>query len=313
MQEWIKKMPLNNTVMNLFKSAGSKYNHSRGSGHDTLVKKMNQYFSGHPGEAINFKRELEFIQNKSSHLPTEEERERYSIYPYPFVLTYDHRDIRVFMDEEAKMFYTHLEGKRLYFHKGFTTKEDVQKHFVAISAEQDIESPHRYFNDSFSVSSEDVVADLGAAEGNFSLMAVDKVKELFILEADPVWTEALYKTFEPWREKVHIINKYAGDRNDANTVTLNELFKEKKLSVLKMDIEGAEMSVLKSSESVIRNNDLKMVITTYHRKNDAGDIKKFLENCEYVTSFSKNFMLFVWDDLTPPYFRKVLIMASKGH
>jgi hypothetical protein len=218
---------------------------------------MNQYFSEHPVEGKLFSKELEFINTKAGLLHTEEERERYSIYPYPFVFTYNYKDAEVFRDEEAQMFYTHLDGKRLYFHKGFTNSEDVQKHFTYLSAEQDPESPHRYFNDYFSVNSEDIVADLGAAEGNFSLSVVDKVKELFILEADPIWIEALHKTFEPWKDKVHIINKYAGVKNDSKNVTLDEQFKETSLSVLKMDIEGAEISVLQNAQSLIRKRKYK--------------------------------------------------------
>jgi hypothetical protein len=36
--------------------------------------------------------------------------------------------------------------------------------------EQDPDSPHRYLTDSFTIGNDDVLADIGAAEGNFSLL-----------------------------------------------------------------------------------------------------------------------------------------------
>lgn len=294
-----------------FTSSRTKYDHVRKNGHNTLVKTMNDYFKEYPEEHRQFKKELDFIDMIFEKFTSEQEREMYSIYPYPFTLKYDYNNVEVFRDDECQMFYVHLDGKKLYYHKGFTDIEAVKKHFTYISAEQDKDSPHNYFTDPISIKDSDIVADIGGAEGNFSLLVVDKVKELFILEADPAWVEALQKTFEPWGHKVKIINKFAGNRNNTNTVTLDELFRDTNLSVLKMDIEGAELAVLKKSVKLLDKRNLKIAITTYHRKNDAENIKNLLEKFDYKTSFSNNYMLFVWDNLSPPYFRKGLIMASK--
>jgi len=311
MPQLTKNLTSNKLFSDLFHFPGSKYNHVRQDGHNILVEKMNRYFDNHSLEHDQFRKELDFINSISKKFASEGERELYSIYPYPFTFKYPYKNVEVFRDEEANMFYVYLEGKKLYYHKGFINIEDVQKHFSYISAEQDPESPHQYFNEHFLLNDSDIVADVGGAEGNFSLLIVDKVKEIVILEADSAWIEALNKTFEPWSYKVKIINKYAGNRNDTNTVTLDELFKETNLTVLKMDIEGAELGVLKKSRKIINDRNLKIVITTYHRKNDASEIQKFLEKLDYKTTFSKNYMLFVWDTLSPPYFRKGLIMASR--
>lgn len=276
-----------------------------------MLSKINSYFSTHAGEKEKFAKELNFINTIAKQKPSESEKKLYSIYPYPFTLRYNHTETEVFRDEKADMFYVFFEGKKMYYHNGFTTKEDVQMHFMSISAEQDAESPHRYFNGFFSVTKDDVVADLGAAEGNFALTIVNDVKELYLLEADPAWADALNKTFEPWKEKVHIIQKYVGGCNDNKTITLDELFKEKYISVIKMDIEGAEVDVLKNAQQFISERSLKMIITTYHRKNDATEIKELLESAGYHTMFSNNYMLYIWDNLTPPYFRNGLITASK--
>jgi predicted RNA methylase len=46
---------------------------------------------------------------------------------------------------------------------------------------------------------DDVVADLGAAEGNFSLSIINKVKKIYIFEYDKEWVEALKAPFG-WAE-----------------------------------------------------------------------------------------------------------------
>lgn len=273
-----------------------------------LVKNLNTYFTNHPGQN-HYTKELDFLNSEFEADPGID-KINYAILPYKFVLEYDYRAIEVFRDDEAGMFYVFLEGKKLYYHKGFTNAVEVQKSFTFILAEQNPHSPHCYLGEDLNVSGDDVVADLGAAEGNFSLMVVDTVKELIIVEADARWIEALHKTFEPWKHKVRIINKFAGCSNDEKTITLNKLEEANKITFVKMDIEGAEVGVINYAESYIGGNKLKLAITTYHGHNDAGIIKSILERNEYNTWFSKGFMLFISDDLTPPYFRKALLKAS---
>lgn len=279
--------------------------------HEIMLSKMNIYFSEHSNLKEKYSKELAFINEVAALKQNDNDRKIYSIYPYAFTLKYSPADIEVFWDNDAEMFYVLFGEKRMYYHKGFTSIDEVQMHYMSISAEQDTESPHKYFNDKFSVGSKDVVADLGAAEGNFALSIVEKVKELYLVESDPAWVEALFKTFEPWKDKVHIIQKSAGTRNDADTLTLGELFNGTGINVLKMDIEGAEVDVLRCGLDVLLQRELKLIITTYHRKNDASDINKMLESNGYRTNFSDNYMLYIWDNLTPPYFRKGLIIASK--
>lgn len=280
------------------------------AGFRDIVRNLNEYFSKNLYEKDKFENELDFINTKLNAVPAEE-KIFYLIIPYQFILDYDYHKIVVHRDEDAGMFYVYLDGKKLYYHKGFTNPGDVQKSFTFISVEQHPDSPHRYLDNFFSVNSDDIVADLGAAEGNFSLMIIEKVKELIIIEADPIWIEALHKTFEPWKDKVRIINKFVGEKNDENTLTLDKIPGENKISVIKMDIEGAEIVVLETAQSYIRDNNIKMAVTVYHRQSDADNIKNLLERNNYETVFSKGFMLFVFDKLVPPYFRHGLIKAHK--
>ncbi len=309
MLQKLKNLLSHKTVLAENNTSGFEYN-CQLDGFDSMLKKMNNYFSGNAEESKLYANELNYLNNTVAKLEVDD-RKLLAVIPHPFVLGYDYAKIDVHKDLDAGMFYVLLEGKKLYYHKGYTSIESVQKSYTYVSAEQNEASPHRYIDDYFNINSGDTVADLGAAEGNFSLMVVDEVKALYIFEADSIWTEALEKTFEPWKDKVHIINKFVGSKNEGDMVTLEKYFENKEINALKMDIEGMEVAVLESAETFINQRNLKMAITTYHSHSDAEVIKAFLLKNNYNIVFSNNYMLFVYDNLKPPYFRKAVIKAVK--
>lgn len=300
-------------LKNIFRLARSEEKYDfvyKSDDHFSMLKyKMKQYFNRHAEERGKYKAELDFIDWVELNIPTND-RKLYSIIPYDFTTTYDFDKVEVLIDEAEGLFYVYLDDKKLYYHAGYKSKEEVQKSFTYISAEQNPASPHRYLENLFSINNDDVVLDLGAAEGNFSLSVVDRVKHLIVVESDPVWFKALHKTFEPWRQKVTFINKFAGDKDDDNTITLESIRQQHAITAIKMDIEGAELSVLKASEKFLLEQQPKLAITTYHRHTDAHEIKHILERMNYQTVFSDGYLLFVYDNLQPPYFRKGLIRAT---
>ena len=117
----------------------------------------------------------------------------------------------------------------------------IKRAYSDLLREQDINSPHRYLSESFNPGNDDVVADIGAAEGNFSLSVIEKVKKIYLFEYDQEWIEALRATFAPWAEKVEIINKYVSDYNDESHIRFDTFFEMKKdITFLKIDVDGAE-------------------------------------------------------------------------
>ena len=64
---------------------------------------------------------------------------------------------------------------RLYFPKEMT-KSQIRAAYRTLLTEQDIESPHRYFDDNFKLNGNDIFFDVGAAEGMIALEI--KVAEL---------------------------------------------------------------------------------------------------------------------------------------
>jgi len=91
---------------------------------------------------------------------------------------------------EKGMNYVMQEGKRLYFKKRWNVSR-IKKAYADLLREQDENSPHRYLTNTFTVDKNDTIADIGAAEGNFSLSVVDKIRKIYLFERDNEWITAL--------------------------------------------------------------------------------------------------------------------------
>ena len=235
------------------------------------------------------------------------------IFPYLFHENYSAEEIEVFYDKEKGMRYVLQEGKRLYFKKRWNEKR-IKRAWSDLQREQDIDSPHRYLTPEFSVGEDDVIADIGAAEGNFSLAVIDKVKKIYLFEYEKDWIEALRATFAPWPEKVEIIGKYVSDKDDESHIRLDTFYEEKKdLTFLKIDVDGAESVVLNSSKEIFKSvKPLKVVLCTYHKNNDEKDFIFLMKDYGFTVSPSKGYMINYYDKkMKAPYLRRGLIRAVK--
>jgi precorrin-6B methylase 2 len=236
----------------------------------------------------------------------------FSTFPYEFYRKYHTDDIDGFLDINADAWYISHENKKLYFPEEWNI-DYVRTYYNGLCIEQDKHSPHRYESGEFVVQDGDVIADVGAAEGIWALNHAEKAGKIYLFECDKKWIKALQKTFAPWKEKVVIVKKYVSDTIDKDNTTLDEIFKGQKINFIKADIEGYETKMLEGSKETLKNNDnLKMFLCTYHKRNDAVQIKEFLEKYGFSTEFSKRYMLFVLDEnLEEPYVRRGLIRAKK--
>lgn len=270
-----------------------------------LKRKINLYYLLFPKKKRAFKAEIDFL-NKHS-----DKRKSVSfVWPYPFVKAYDPKKMEVFKDTEKDLFYVLHQGKRLYYSRTYITVEAVQKSYNTLVIEQNLDSPHLYLKEGFKVNEGDFVVDIGAAEGNFSLEIVETAGKIVIIEAEAHWIEALNATFEPWKDKVEIIHKYLSDTDNDRCATLKSLVGKTSIDFLKLDVEGAEMSILRSSAELLGRKQIqKMAVCSYHKKNDERDFYRLLEGYGYDISQTPGYMLFVYGKLTPPFFRKVLIQA----
>ncbi len=144
------------------------------------------------------------------------------------------------MDDEGFPWVDHGgRGKRLYFRRG-SDPAKVASVYRGLLREQDAASPHCYRTDGFEVEEGDVLLDVGSAEGIFALDNIERVSRVILFETDEAWIGALRKTFEPWKDKVTIINKFASDTDGPDTVTVDTALQEVNGGAvfLKLDVEG---------------------------------------------------------------------------
>jgi len=237
-----------------------------------------------------------------------------SVFPYDFAKNYKVKDIKVFIDDQSGLKYVLFDGKKVFYQRSLSEKQ-IKTAWRNRLREQDIQSPHRYLLDKFDVNPGDTVADIGVGEGNFAISVIEKVKKIYLFETSDEWIEALNHTFRPWADKVVITKKYVSNINTDENITLDKFFSENNIEVnfLKIDVDGAEMNLLEGSEKLLKS-DLKIAICTYHKKDDAETFSKLLLDKGFSTTFSKGYMIFLYDKkFGEPYLRHGLIRAVKSN
>lgn len=235
------------------------------------------------------------------------------IFPYHFTENYKQDDIEVFYDAEHGMHYVLQGGKRLYFKKKWSVNR-IKKSFHDLTLEQDEKSPHRYLSNDFDLDENDVLADFGAAEGNFTLSVIDRIKKAYLFEYDPEWIEALRLTFRPWQNKVEIVPKFVSDRNDEKHCSGDVFFKDKSITFLKIDVDGGERGLLRGFKQTIEEaGTMKIALCTYHQHDDEQEFTQWLQQKNYKVEPSRGYMIFHYDKkLKAPYIRRALIRAIKN-
>ncbi len=236
-----------------------------------------------------------------------------AVFPYDFQKKYNEGTIEVMDDKDKGLRYVMLDGKKLYFKRRWSKKR-IRHSFNELTKEQDPQSPHRYLNDKFKVEEGEVLVDIGVAEGNFALGAVEKASRLVLFETDVEWIEALNATFEPWKDKVLIANKFVSDTTDSSSTKLDDFIgRDEKITFLKIDVDGAESRLLNGCKRILaEQKPLKVAICTYHKQQDEEEFNSLLIRNGFETSHSDGFILFYYDKkLRAPYLRRGLIRATK--
>lgn len=209
----------------------------------------------------------------------------YSRHLYEFKDEYLSMLVDVRKDENRNLYYVLKEdGKRLYFQRT-TPPHKIQKYYRALMIEQDQRSAHHYFNNNKDVTGK-VFVDVGCAEGYSSLEIIEEAKHVYLFEQNESWLEAIRATFEPWKDKVTIVQKYVSNRNSPKEQKLDDFFRDKpdEHLFIKMDIEGAERRALAGCEQLFRDcKKIDFAICTYHLHDDEEVISAFLDkhNCTY--------------------------------
>ena len=265
------------------------------------LKELFRYYESRSVDADQ-KKALDYLREKN----------RLTAFPHPFDEKYDYKNIEAHFDGHAKLYYVIHNNKRLYFSKSYT-KIGVKKLYASLISESDPESPHRYLSEDFKIEPDDVLVDVGCAEGILSLDAVETAKKICLFEYDDNFIEALKHTFKPWKDKVEIVKKFVSDNDEGNNISLDTYFKNKtdKPSFIKIDVEGAEQKVLNGMSQICKSADnLKAAICTYHKCDDLEVLSSIMSDNGFRVSVASGYMIYL-SDFRPPYFRRGLIRATK--
>lgn len=215
------------------------------------------------------------------------------MFNYDFVEKYKKLSIDVKFDSRCKMYYVSHYDKRLYFAKSLDSEEKVREYYRCLLIEQDLESPHKYLDSDFNINPGDVVVDVGAAEGNFSLEIIDKVSKLYLIESETEWIEALRETFKKYQEKVVIIQKFITSVNAGKYGSLDHIISEP-INFIKMDIEGNEWDALSGAKNLFeKSKKLKCAICSYHSNYDEVLIKDILEKYKMKCSTTPGYVWWI--------------------
>ena len=197
---------------------------------------------------------------------------------------------------------------RMYFPKDYSfITIDGEKYVQNLMWEQQPGSPHLYTDKPLSGN---VLVDAGTCEGNFALRFVDNFNEIYLIEGDKKWSDALRKTFAPFGDKVHIIDKFLGRYDTENATCLDSIGIDN-IDFLKMDIEGAEVDALLGGMDTLKRSKGNMSICSYHRRNDEKNIKFIMNSLGYQTKTSDGYMCFIYDQDANLELRRGIVYASK--
>ena len=236
------------------------------------------------------------------------------LFPYDFPKKYRSSKIKVYHDDERNLKYVLHANKRMYFKTSWSIS-NIRENYTNLLIEQDKDSPHRYLTENFSIEQNDVVADVGAAEGIFSLSIIQHSKKVYLFETDSEWIKALQATFSPWIDKIEIINQFVSNKNDENNITLDQFSRNQNVcfDFIKIDVDGAEFSMLEGCHEIFSTTKkIKVAICTYHKAEDEAIFRNFFNNYGISVCPSTGYIIFYYDpNLSAPYLRRGLLRAIK--
>lgn len=226
-----------------------------------------------------------------------------------------YRKTEIFYDSDEMLKYVLVDGKRLYYPGTWSDKKIKEYHALNMYTCLSKMSAHRYLDPYFNAGENDIVADIGAAEGFFSLNIIDKVKKVYLFETDMIWIKPLLATFRSYKEKIEIVNKFVSNINQWEFVTCDSYFDNKEITLIKMDIEGEEQKALLGCRNILKRNNLRWLIACYHRSEDMEFIDAFMKVNGYITEKVENWLWLDQSNLDIKLFgefRKAMLRARKN-
>ena len=130
--------------------------------------------------------------------------------------------------------------------------------------------------------------NFGAFDGDTIFYYINnncKYKKIYAVEGDTEISKKLMENIAllpmEYRNKIQIVNQYFGC---GEGYTIDDYFANHRITYINMDIEGAEVDVLKSAQRVIQKNRPVMAICVYHKRDDLIVIPRAI--CQMVDQYS---------------------------
>ncbi len=254
---------------------------------------------------------MQEIENLKAFSPGE-----YPVFPYPYS---DRGPVTVEtgFDRKRRLPYVLHKGRPLFGKKGQSLR-DVEWYYRwyvenegLLGSGRRIKTPHSYVNGDFRVEDGDVVVDIGCSDALFAFDNAEIAGKIYLFESCKQWRPALEASFEPFREKTHIISRLVSNKTSKREIRLCDAINEPDSShyFIKMDIEGGERTVIASSADFLRRNKVKLSCCVYHRQDDAEAISAMLREMGFSFRYSEGYMLPLLNDIVYPYFRHGVIYA----
>ncbi|SHJ39577.1 methyltransferase, FkbM family [Clostridium cavendishii DSM 21758] len=215
----------------------------------------------------------------------------------------------IFEDEYSKEVYVEALCNRIAPH-------------IAFKIFNEIKIPGEYYNSGvFSLTDKEYLVDAGAFDGDSSESFIKAVNmkfgkiyafeleqdnfkllknkmEIYPKEKIELYNLGVYNTdkvltFDGGKEGSHIID---GGNKTAKVVRLDSVLKGKKVTFIKMDVEGSELAALEGAIGIIKEQKPKLSISAYHYLSDLWTIPLYIKkiNSEYKI-FMRHHAPTVWD------------------
>lgn len=267
-----------------------------------------------------YSQDIEDGDEKSAALAYVKETHRFDMIPYRRIR--NEYSFESGIDEGTGLPYVVHNGVNLYFPYRCKVEDasSSYKHFIEdeqLTGERFREfAPHCYVSCDFRIEKEDVLVDVGCAEGLFSLSFIEGLSHAYLVENDPSWFAPIELTFKDYlNSKVTLIKKTVGSINSVDSITLESIIDQDphQSFFVKMDIEGAEVGVLKASFDFLKHTKkrIKLAVCCYHRREDAKEIEHLFKAMGYSFHYSDGFILASFFDPSDIYsFRRGIIRAK---
>ncbi|MDD3666997.1 MAG: hypothetical protein PHQ65_17180 [Bacteroidales bacterium] len=151
---------------------------------------------------------------------------------------------------------------------------------------QQLDSRLKYMGDGLFDNREDEdFVCLGGSTGDTIFYFIDKYNEfssITCFEGDKDCVSMLEENLkilpEYYSERIIINENFIGSETTSHSITLDATFESKRVSLISMDIEGAEMSALYGGKKIIKEQLPILGISAYHRKEDIFEIVSFISS-----------------------------------